>query len=217
MESFDNFMKDVKTKVMGLFNKKKLNQVQRKIWRLVKAVMVPIFLLLIKVFIVILLITIIASLFYSVFDYDDGEVRSSSEKYTSSSTDSVGGIDVTTEIWQLSRAQIKDFIENYDSTDDDLKQKMLDRVEEGIGADDFDNFLDEMKEKAEKWKDEGYTTLEQIAEDYVGDDTAKEWANNIENKMQETARDADIIKAGEEDSSTLGDGYVGEFTSKLGK
>ncbi len=228
-------------KELNMFKKKvekQNNPIQKIILNAIKTVVITIVAKMLPILLIGSVVTILIVGFQNILDGNDVGT-STDETFNSSVSDSTGGTDTTSETWHFSRTEIKDFIENYNSTDNALKQKMLDRIEdiynwqsdygysagllitiafeEGIGADEFDDFLDEMNEKAKKWKDEGYTTVEQIAEDYVGDDTAKEWANNIENKMQETARDAEIIKTGEEDTSTLGDGYVGEFTSRLGK
>ena len=228
-------------KELNMFKKKvekQNNPIRKIILNAVKTVVITIATKMLPILLIGTIVTVLIVGFQNILD-DDSDETGTDEEFDSSVSDSTGGTDITSEVWQLSRAQIQDFIENYDSTDNALKQKMLDRIddiynwqsdcgysagllitiafEEGISADEFDNFLNEMNEKASKWKDEGYTAIEQIVKDYVGDDTAKEWANNIENKMQETAREADIIKAGEEDTSTSGDGYNSVYTSKSGK
>lgn len=50
----------------------------------------------------------------------------------------------------------------------------------------FTEFLSKMNQQASTWKDSNgnkLTTINEIAEIYVGDETYEEWANNIQNNM----------------------------------
>ena len=175
--------------------------------------------------------------FHNILD-DDGKTKTDTDEELESAASQAGGIDVTAESWNLTKSEIKDFINSYDTGNEALRAKMLNKIddiynwqenygysaavlitiafEEGISADNFDNFLNDMSTNAQKWKDEGYTTIPQIAEDYVGDDTAEEWANNIENNIKDTGMDSGIIETGQEQVMS-GDGYPNVYVSKSGK
>jgi len=173
-----------------------------------------------------------------VFNFTrDSDGGTASEEESQMTSTVQGNTDITTDDWQCTEQEIIDFINNYDTSNNELKTALLNRVaqikewqdnhgysatllitiafEEGKTAAQIDDFFNEMNEKAAKWQEEGYTTIEQIAEDYVGDESAQEWANNIENKMQETALEAGVIESGEK--QTLGDGYNDVYVSKSGK
>lgn len=164
-----------------------------------------------------------------------GNSISNNEEYNSTISNGEGGIDLTNSEWSLTKAEIQKFIENYNSSNSTLKNNMSNNIDKIIkwqndygyssaflitiafedNRTDFDTFLDEINQKAEEWKKKEYKTTKEIAKDYVGDDTSNEWANNIENKMQETALNSDIIKNGE--TSISGDGYPNSYISKTGK
>lgn len=189
----------------------------------------PVILTLLKVLLIIITILVVYSIFAPGGGTEDGE-----EAYQPISESTDVDITATRFIWQ--EEEIKSFINNYKSDNEDLKNQMLDKINEikkwqddyGYGAgvlitiafeenvSDFDSFLNDMIKNAEKWKEEGYTKLNEIAKDYVGDETATEWANNIIDKLNKTARDAEIFKGGEESGDT-GDGYVGTYTDKFGR
>ena len=80
---------------------------------------------------------------------------------------------------------------------------------------DFDNYINEMNEKGKEWKTNGYKSVFEFIEDYIGDETSTEVANNIVNKISETGRKAEIITSGE--NQVQGDGYSSEYTSTSGR
>ena len=159
------------------------------------------------------------------------------QEYTSSASEQTGEIDVTAEDWQLTRNQIEEFIRNYETGNEELRTELLEnRIEQiynwqeetGYSAGliiaialeenktNFDDFLEEMNEKGNIWKEAGYKTVKEIAQDYIGDETAEEWANTkIEPGMQETGEALGIIVYGEKNIS--GDGYDNVYVSKTGK
>ena len=159
------------------------------------------------------------------------------QEYTSSASEQTGGIEVTAEDWQLTRSQIEQFIRGYETGNEELRTELLEnRIEQiynwqeetGYSAGliiaialeenktNFDDFLEEMNEKGNIWKEAGYTTVKEIAQDYIGDETAEEWANTkIEPGMQETGEALGIIVYGEKAIS--GDGYDNVYVSKTGK
>lgn len=145
-----------------------------------------------------------------------------------------GGIDMTSEEWQLSKTEIQDFINSYNTTDANLREKMLDRIDdiynwqnnygysagilitiafedEWVTADNLNEFFEKMNGIGS-----GYKTIQEIVQDYVGDDTASEFANKIETKMLENAKNAGIITNGQEHAMS-GDGYPNVYVSKSGK
>lgn len=182
---------------------------------------------------IILVLVIIGG--FNLIVNDDKTASEEESKMTS--TVQGGNTDITTEDWKCTEQEIIDFINNYVSDNDELKDELLNRVpeiiqwqddygygatllitiafEEGKNAEDVDNFLSEMNEKAQKWNEKGDKTVQDIAKDYVGDESAQEWANNIENNMQETGLESGIIKNGEQQTS--GDGYPNVYVSKSGK
>jgi len=173
-----------------------------------------------------------------------GETTSTDEEYSSSSSTGSIELDTTANYYNVENTeQIQDFINNYvisnqESVDSALKTKMLEKVneiykwqedygysalllitiaiEDGVTAENFETFLNTMNQKAATWKNNGYKTTKEIAKDYVGDDTAQEWANNIESQMQLNAGNAGIITYGQE-IATAGDGYDNAFQAKDGK
>lgn len=205
-----------------------LKKIGKKIIRAAIASL-PVILTLLKVLAVIIIIMAI----YSIFAPEGGTGDEEEELITQYETTYP---DITSEIFIWSEENIKNFINNYKTDNEDLRNQMLNKISEikkwqddyGYGAgvlitiafeeniQDFDSFLDDMRQNAEKWKEEGYTKINEIAEDYVGDETAAEWANNIINKINETAIDSGIINVGEETAET-GDGYEGTFTDKFGR
>lgn len=214
--------------------KKSKNKVQKIVWHAVKVAVIPMLILLLKIMAIIIAISLVVSLFTAVIDGEDG-TTSTDEEYNSSV--SVSGIDITSESWQVSNEEIQNYINNYESDNTALKQEMISKsqdilawqntygysalflitvaFEENISADNFDDYLNEMEKRAIEWNEKGYKTTHEIAEDYVGDDTANEWANNIENKMQQNALNTGIITYGEQNIS--GDGYDNVYVSKDGK
>lgn len=217
--------------------KKSKNKIQKIIWHAVKVAIIPFLLLFAKIMAVVILVCVVVSMFQGILDNGNSSSTSTDEEYNSSVSEQTGGMDITSENWQVSRDEIRNYINEYDTPNTALKNELLkeNRIEQiykwqedtGYSAgllitialeenrNDFDDFLNEMNEKGKAWKEAGYTTIKQIAEDYVGDETAGEWANNIETKMQETGMDAGIIKNGEQPTS--GDGYPNVYVSKSGK
>lgn len=217
--------------------KKKFNPVRKVVMNAIKSVVVPMAILIAKVLAVVILVSILLSAFVTLLEgnKESGDSISNLEDYNSSVSGESGGTDVTTPEWIFSKSEIEDFINGYDSSNTELKNKMKNYIDEiykwqadyGYSSallvtiafeenrNDFEAFLDEMKQKAENWKNNGYTTTKEIAKDYVGDDTSDEWANNIENKMQKTALDSGIIEYGE--TSLSGDGYPNSYVSKAGR
>lgn len=226
--------------------KKKENPIRKIIMRAVKAAVIPMLLMLAKILAVTLLIAAIVSLFTITIGEGDGnsETTSTDEEYSSSSSTGSIELDTTANYYNVENTeQIQDFINNYvisnqESVDSALKAKMLEKVneiykwqedygysalllitiaiEDGETAENFETFLNTMNQKAATWKNNGYKTTKEIAKDYVGDDTAQEWANNIESQMQLNAGNAGIITYGQEITAT-GDGYDNAFQAKDGK
>ena len=191
-----------------------------------------------KIMAVVLLVCVVVSLFQSVLNFNnDDSSTTTDQEYTSSSSEQTGEIDITDEDWQLTRSQIEQFIENYETGNEELRTELLEnRIEQiynwqeetGYSAGliiaialeenktNFDDFLEEMNEKGNIWKEAGYKTVKEIAQDYIGDETAEEWANTIiEPGMQEAGEALGIIVYGEKNIS--GDGYDNVYVSKTGK
>lgn len=213
-------------------------QIQKIIWHAVKAAVIPFMILFAKIMAVVLLVCVVVSLFQSVLNFNnDDSSTTTDQEYTSSSSEQTGEIDITDEDWQLTRSQIEQFIENYETGNEELRTELLEnRIEQiynwqeetGYSAGliiaialeenktNFDDFLEEMNEKGNIWKEAGYKTVKEIAQDYIGDETAEEWANTkIEPGMQETGEALGIIVYGEKNIS--GDGYDNVYVSKTGK
>lgn len=215
--------------------KKKANPVRKVIMNAIKAAVIPMVILLAKILAVVILVTVLISAFVNLLDGNSsGDSISNNEEYNSTISNG-GGIDLTNTEWNFTKDEIQKFIENYNSSNSALKNDMINNIDKIIkwqndygyssaflitiafeeNRNDFETFLDEMQQKAETWKNNEYKTTKEIAKDYVGDDTANEWANNIENKMQEVALNSDIIKYGE--TSISGDGYPNLYVSKVGR
>lgn len=220
--------------------KKSKDKIQKVIWNAIKTAIIPMFLLLIKVFAIIFLVCAIASLFsFTIYGDGDEDDNSTSTEENYNSTVAEGGIDITSDTKMITEAEIQAFINNYDSNNSNLKAEMISKsnsilqwqntygysamflitvaFEEDAGSDNFnfDTFLTEFSSKASEWKEKGLKKTSEIAKEYIGDDTASEWANNIENKMQKNAIEAGIVNYGE--YSLAGDGYTNAFVSKTGK
>lgn len=215
--------------------KKKANPVRKVIINAIKAAVIPMVILLAKILAVVILVTVLISAFVNLLDGNSsGDSISNNEEYNSTISNG-GGIDLTNTEWNFTKDEIQKFIENYNSSNSALKNDMINNIDKIIkwqndygyssaflitiafeeNRNDFEAFLDEIKQKAETWKNNEYKTTKEIAKDYVGDDTSNEWANNIENKMQEVALNSDIIKYGE--TSISGDGYPNSYVSKAGR
>lgn len=213
-------------------------QIQKIIWHAVKAAVIPFMILFAKIMAVVLLVCVVVSLFQSVLNFNnDDSSTTTDQEYTSSSSEQTGEIDITDEDWQLTRSQIEQFIENYETGNEELRTELLEnRIEQiynwqeetGYSAGliiaialeenktNFEDFLEEMNEKGNIWKEAGYKTVKEIAQDYIGDETAEEWANTIiEPGMQEAGEALGIIVYGEKNIS--GDGYDNVYVSKTGK
>ena len=213
-------------------------QIQKIIWHAVKAAVIPFMILFAKIMAVVLLVCVVVSLFQSVLNFNnDDSSTTTDQEYTSSSSEQTGEIDITDEDWQLTRSQIEQFIENYETGNEELRTELLEnRIEQiynwqeetGYSAGliiaialeenktNFDDFLEEMNEKGNIWKEAGYKTVKEIAQDYIGDETAEAWANTkIEPGMQEAGEALGIIVYGEKNIS--GDGYDNVYVSKTGK
>lgn len=214
-------------------------QIQKIIWHAVKAAVIPFIILFAKIMAAVLLVCVVVTLFQSVLNFDDNDNSSTTidQEYTSSASEQTGGIEVTAEDWQLTRNQIEEFIRNYETGNEELRTELLEnRIEQiynwqeetGYSAGliiaialeenktNFDDFLEEMNEKGNIWKEAGYKTVKEIAQDYIGDETAEEWANTIiEPGMQEAGEALGIIVYGEKNIS--GDGYDNVYVSKTGK
>ena len=194
--------------------KKKANPVRKVIMNAIKAAVIPMVILLAKILAVVILVTVLISAFVNLLDGNSsGDSISNNEEYNSTISNG-GGIDLTNTEWNFTKDEIQKFIENYNSSNSALKNDMINNIDKIIkwqndygyssaflitiafeeNRNDFETFLDEMQQKAETWKNNEYKTTKEIAKDYVGDDTANEWANNIENKMQDVALNSDIIK-----------------------
>ncbi|MBQ3601262.1 MAG: hypothetical protein II992_08710, partial [Lachnospiraceae bacterium] len=200
---------------------------------------IPMFLALLKVLAVVIVVAIITSLIGSVLDwFSGGESNTNTdETYNSVVSTEASGMDITSETIRLSEDEIKSYIENYDSTNITLKNEMLGKIEEiykwqedygysamflitiafedNINAEAIDDFITEMSTKAATWNINGYKATKEIAKEYVADDTYADWANNIENKIQENAVKSGIIILGQE-VALSGDGYDNAYISKKG-
>lgn len=185
-------------------------QIMKVIWNKVKIAVIPMLLMLAKVFAVVLSVCFVVTFMtISIGENDAGD----NEEYNST----VGQTGVTTQNLYLSNEQIQNYINNYSTDNIALKQEMpywLAEIEnwqnnygysamllitiafeefeikQSVGTDriyalEFQNFMNEMNIKGQSWKNAGYDTVQKIAQDYVGDETTEEWANNIENKMQQ--------------------------------
>lgn len=219
--------------------KESKKQIQKIIWHAVKAAVIPFIILFAKIMAVVLLVCVVVTLFQSILNFDDNDNSSTTtdQEYTSSASEQTGEIDVTAENWQLTRSQIEQFIRSYETGNEELRTELLEnRIEQiynwqeetGYSAGliiaialeenktNFDDFLEEMNEKGNIWKEAGYKTVKEIAQDYIGDETAEEWANTIiEPGMQEAGEALGIIVYGEKNIS--GDGYDNVYVSKTGK
>lgn len=219
--------------------KESKKQIQKIIWHAVKAAVIPFIILFAKIMAAVLLVCVVVTLFQSILNFDDSDNSSTTtdQEYTSSASEQTGEIDVTAENWQLTRSQIEQFIRSYETGNEELRTELLEnRIEQiynwqeetGYSAGliiaialeenktNFDDFLEEMNEKGNIWKEAGYKTVKEIAQDYIGDETAEEWANTIiEPGMQEAGEALGIIVYGEKNIS--GDGYDNVYVSKTGK
>lgn len=215
-----------------IIKKKTKNKFQKMAWNAVKVAVIPMFILMIKIIAITVLVCAVISMFSNILN-DDGN---SNSKLESSAATQIGGMDISTDSWKFTKSQIGDFINNYDTTNSNLKEIILKRIDDiynwqenyGYSAGllitiafeenriDFDDFLNEMNQKGKEWKEKGYKNVHEIAQDYVGDDTSSEWANNIENKLKETGINAEIIKTGQEQVDS-GDGYPNVYVSKSRK
>ena len=79
------------------------------------------------------------------------------------------------------------------------------------------DFFDKMDEKGKKWKEKGYTGINDIAIDYAGKRLANEWANNVLNNMTDTAIDTGVVQPVEEEPGASGNGYIGTYKNKSGR
>ena len=230
----DNDMaREATQKVKEELKKQAKKKTRKIIMTIVKAVVIPMLLFILKILSIILAIIIIVSLMNSIFDLSGGGGGKEDEDYAPSTEMSV---DITNEELILSEDKIEEFIKNYKTDNEKLKEEMLDNIDRikrwqddygysgtilvAIAFEDnvesFDEFLTEMQKYGQSWKENGYTNISEIAEDYIDDDTAQEWANNITNKINETAIDSEIIQTGQEDL-VAGDGYDSTYVSKAGK
>lgn len=221
--------------------KKKIEKKQRikKIIFAVKQAVVAL-LTILKIIWPIILVLALVSLFTTSIS---GKGSSEDEDSMSSiATTQETNIDISNnENWNLDETEIENFIDLYDTENEELKNTLKEKksefkkwqddngysasflitviFEEAGGSEDFnlDNFLNEMDEKAKEWKEEGLTTIQEIAEAYLpeGDESVTEWANNIVNNMQKTAIKAGIITTGE--IAQTGDGYDNIYISYSGK
>lgn len=217
----------------------KKNKKIQKIIYAIKAVMASL-MLLIKILPILLLVVVI----FTIFGVAGSEDAKAEEQEETQSLQSI----VSSETQQaqivnlnINEEDIKKFINNYEGLNDDLKTAMLDNTgeikawqdtygysatiliaiaaEEPVSGDGFTDFLNDMNTKASKWKENGLTTLDEIAKDYVGDDSAKEWSNNISDKIWTTSLKAGIIEYGEQAVSgkiLSVDGYDNCYISSIG-
>lgn len=142
---------------------------------------------------------------------EEADRTSTDEEYDSiaSVTDEI--IDITIADMLVEEASLQNYINSYNSTNLDLKNTMLANTseiikwqqdngysamflitvafeeDERVEEFNFDTLFNDIKDKSAAWKENGCKTVKEIAEVYVADDTAGEWANNIENSMQENS------------------------------
>ena len=212
--------------------KKNAKKQERKItWTVIKSVVISMLLFLLKLLASILAIMLIVSLINNIIEFFKGGGKENDY------SPSVALVDITgEELVSITETQIIEFINNYETDNEALREQMLNNVDKikkwqedygysstlliAIAFEDdvesFDSFLEEMQENGQRWKDKGYSSIYDIADDYINDDTAEEWANNINNKINGTAVESEIIKIGKEDLQA-GDGYDSTYTSKAGK
>lgn len=105
--------------------------------------------------------------------------------------------------------EIKEYIEQYETENETLRTELLKdenitkiiewqnnynytadvliamAFEEAEGNENFDfnTFLENLNTKGEEWNENNYKTVNEIAQNYVGDETTEEWANNIKEKL----------------------------------
>lgn len=221
--------------------KKQKDEVKKAIWTSLKGVIIPFLIVLAKVLaITILCIIVVASITNFINELTD---NSNSDDDMSSVSDNTGSgeYDITVNNLILTQDQIKNFINSYDTTNTNLKQELLNNItlienwqnkhnysaallitiifEEANGTNNFDlnNFLNEIDTKADEWNENGYTTVQEIAKDYLGtdDESTTEWANNIIQKINQALKDSGIVTYGELDR--IGDGYNSVYTNKAGR
>lgn len=153
--------------------------------------------------IVILFVLLCAAALY-ILDLKSDDT-STDEKYNSVAT--MESTDITNEASQLLQEEIQSFISNYNSDNETLKTEMLNKIDvilqwqeqhgysaaflitvafeedERVENFNFDTFFDDINIQAGTWKEMKLKTIKEIAEVWILDDTANEWANNIENNM----------------------------------
>lgn len=79
-------------------------------------------------------------------------------------------------------AKILEWQNNYNYTADVLIAMAFEEAE-GNENFDFNTFLETLNTKGEEWNENNYKTVNEIAQNYVGDETTEEWANNIKEKL----------------------------------
>lgn len=221
-------------------NMKKAQKI-KKFFVAVKAAVVAMIALL-KILWPILVVLVVVSLFTIPISGKGSSDEEDESSMSSVTTTQETNIDIANnEEWNLDETEIENFINSYDTGNEELKNTLKEKkselkkwqddngytagflitviFEEAEGSSEFDldSFLTEMNEKASKWKEEGLKTIQEIAKAYLpeGDETVTEWTNNIVNSMQKTAIKAGIITTGE--IAQTGDGYDNIYISYSGK
>lgn len=135
-----------------IVKKKSKDKVRKIVWNAVKAAIIPMLILMAKIFAVAILVCAVFSAFYSVLD----------------------GLNITSEEMQADMSDIQNFIEYYDSENDILKQVMLANsydiylwqngsgysalflitvaFEQDVSAIEFNNFIYDMQTRAAIWQ-----------------------------------------------------------------
>ena len=226
-----DMLKTATEEVETAIKKESKKQTKKIIKTVIKSVIIPMLIFLLKLLAAILAIMLIVALINNIIEFFTGG------KEENDYLPSVAIVDITgEELLSITETQIIEFINNYETDNETLREQMLNNVDKikkwqedygysgtllvAIAFEDdvesFDTFLEEMQEYGQRWKDKGYSSVYDIADDYINDDTAEEWANNINNRINETAVESEIIKIGQEDLQA-GDGYDSTYTSKAGK
>lgn len=224
-EEMDNNLMD-KSAQMGIENgKRALKKAQKKAQKTLKALWkaIPLKIRLIIIAVIAAIVGIILLCAMAWYVIEDLSIRTSTDEQYNA----VASGDYNTFIQiQATTEEIEQFLQECGSDNTGLKDELLkaERItqieqwqtntkynailliaiifEEQVPEDNLDAFIAEINTKGQKWKNAGYTTVQQIAEDYVGDDTATEWANSVIARMSNSNIFADKAN---------GNGYTGIY------
>lgn len=210
--------------------KQNKKQVYKVVWNIAKAAIVPTLILLVKILAGILIVISIFSLFTVVISGNESEedTTDTEEEYISVAN---AQIKLTSDSLMVDKTQIQNFIRNYESTNEILRSQLVNKIDDIYKWQDdtklsalflitvaFYEDTDNLDEFIENWSNKDFLkdceTIGDIAEKYISDDTADNWANIIEKYMLENSKNAEIMVYGEYKVS--GNGYDTIFISKEG-